>query len=242
MGIQHSTTKAPGQKLFAVADWNPELVIVNNLPVGSNKPIYLNDANSIYLMYSSEAGKVQLNYDLYMSGEGGKGVLTATRLITNSDVYFIDNKTTISKDESSNMTFKDAVTGTKTLAQLAATGITGSGANTRIGVWSGASTLGSDANFLWAGGVLTLGTVNGGGLVKLQATGSDPTAVASYGFLYTKLVSSQTELFFRSSDGDIVQLTPLAASAIVNASTEVVCTGDDFTFTNAFSLVGFSEN
>lgn len=60
------------------------------------------------------------------------------------DVYFYDLSTWISRDGLGNMIFNDAVTGTKTLAQLASTGssnITGSGTNGYIAQWSSNTTL-----------------------------------------------------------------------------------------------------
>lgn len=44
--------------------------------------------------------------------------------------------------------------------------------------------------------------------LALVEEAGDPTAIASQGLLYTKAVSGESELFFRSSDGDITQLTP----------------------------------
>lgn len=43
--------------------------------------------------------------------------------------------------------------------------------------------------------------------VTLIERGSDPTAVADRGFLYTKDVSGATEVFYRDAAGNVVQLT-----------------------------------
>lgn len=49
--------------------------------------------------------------------------------------------------------------------------------------------------------------------LQLSERGGDPTAVADSGFVYTKDVSSVTELFFRDSAGNVVQITSGGAVA-----------------------------
>jgi hypothetical protein len=65
------------------------------------------------------------------------------------------------------------------------------------------------------GGTVSLQGVNqklslGGGWIGLAERVLDPTALVNEGVLYTKDVSTVTELFYRASDGTISQLTPVS--------------------------------
>jgi hypothetical protein len=89
----------------------------------------------------------------------GSSSLFWTRLYTNY-VHFVDSNTYIWRDGSNNLLFNDAVTGQKTLAQLAATGgggIVWSGSTANgIGTYVDAATIAAEANLTFDGTTLTI--------------------------------------------------------------------------------------
>ena len=103
---------------------------------GSGERIFFDDVNtSIYwtngtLFFSSTndlfnfGGKIYVSSDIYGNNDvGNLGDPSAYWQYLYAQKWFVDNGTTsIQKDVSNNMTFTDAVTGTKTLAELAAGG------------------------------------------------------------------------------------------------------------------------
>lgn len=50
--------------------------------------------------------------------------------------------------------------------------------------------------------------LTGGSAIRITERAADPTAVGNTGFLYTKDVSTVTQLFYRASDGTVTQVTP----------------------------------
>jgi len=67
--------------------------------------------------------------------------------------------------------------------------------------------------------------------VTLIERGSDPSAVADIGFLYTKDVSGTTEVFYRDAAGNVVQMTTAGRvrgqnkPQVVNSNTNAVAGG-----------------
>lgn len=100
--------------------------------------------------------------------------------------------------------------GTVTLLGAAGSGNTLDGAYDQGGAGSGrAITVDSGPVQLTGTGVNAVLQITDGA-ERLDEIASDPTQVANGGLLYTKDVSSVTELFYRDSAGNVRQLTPAA--------------------------------
>jgi hypothetical protein len=82
------------------------------------------------------------------------GIWNASALQLDRPLWFDSSATVIDKDGGNNLSFTDAVTGTKTLAQLAGGGgaqISGTPADNQVAVWTNSTTVEGDADFTWDG-------------------------------------------------------------------------------------------
>lgn len=80
------------------------------------------------------------------------------------------------------------------------------------------------------------------GTLRFTEEAGDPTAVANNGFVYTKDVSAETELFYRDSAGNVVQLT---AGGSVNASSDLQSAyegGNTIDVTSANGTITFTND
>lgn len=75
-------------------------------------------------------------------------------------------------------------------------------------------------------------------LVRLLDRSSDPASAAGRGVVYTKMVSGRSELFYRASDGSVLQMTTDGALRIPNAS----ITSAMLRNSAALSVIGRSAN
>lgn len=94
--------------------------------LGNEQAVWNNQENTSTLIYTNntQAVKIDSNQNVLVQGNitTSTGEITAANIYSSNSFYLATSSWQISKDMSNNMTFKDPITGTKTLAELAAGG------------------------------------------------------------------------------------------------------------------------